>query len=1000
MKYLWYFLVVLLLIILGLYVGLRTTGNVISSEGVSIWIESTDMSTNDTYQNVTCHLDSASPVQDYAARFLVNGKSLPGYYWEKTSPAYSSIALSSQIIVEDNGSYFYYSGTANSDRYIAKINGSNGNVIWENRSGLSGYNDYGSSIASDSFGNVYQLSIKYSGGFVGPSLLKFDNSGNPIFQKIFSDSYYLSTGSVSDYRGVIVHGDNVYFSISNSTSTIIYKYDLDGNQINASIISYPGYLTMYQDDSSIYILFNYKDTVYYDFLEYDQDLNLVSNSSFNNTVTKVNGYDTYYISSENRLYTYVSSDETVVTYDLDDESIDVYDVSSSLFDFIDSFSNTGEKFFLLAHVADESFGGVGIYDFFEFDSLMNILSEKYIATDVIKSNVYVSDKEEIYSFYAGGFPGAFYLHLSYVSPYYFFDEISEDVEVSTYYSDLISPTDNLTCELYKKDGLGYIFDIDVSYYVRDDIFDVDYLGLESDGNDSGMLKFYFNCNLGDCGYVHSKLDVSTGVSYVDNFTKDPYASYTYPECKELGTCDCVSENVCIARGDSYPLINAVTQVPEDNQYSCDANVEGTEWAIGNCDSPGTFGTLFGPDVWDCDPTSYIGVELCLHVLETDDYINLVFNDWGSGMVSPGGGFSYTRDFDYPVPDTVNFSGNFSQEFNLGVGSYELDYDVDYSEEVNLTFNINSYLIDKPKITSSISDNFSLMFSPDETTTDGQVVSEETTSSDVGTTGLYYPSDNDSSNGSDSFSIYPSYVKLILSSEEVSNIKINVYNHLSSDETVGLGIENISSFFSVPYPYVVLPGENALDITVRAKNVSKGNYYGKIIFGSPILKNVDVLIRIVEDTYVDNLSLEKIYLNLNDSVYKKSLDSEGNAIDITTMRVRMDYIDKEKYLGQEMEIDYNIMDVYGSVVYTNINKFIVEDDFEGDVFLDIPLDLDVGEYTVNTELITPDNFRITGNYALSIVDEAGGNFPWIPILIMGILTIGIVIVLDRLSKLKR
>jgi hypothetical protein len=106
--------------------------------------------------------------------------------------------------------------------------------------------------------------------------------------------------------------------------------------------------------------------------------------------------------------------------------------------------------------------------------------------------------------------------------------------------------------------------------------------------------------------------------------------------------DCITEDVCLTRGDRYPIYNSVVDEPPTDNVS-DASVipTGTLWAIGACTeaTPRQFGPFLSIDFADGNPPSIVNEPGCLRI--DDLYFDITFQSWSSGS-STGGGFSYVR----------------------------------------------------------------------------------------------------------------------------------------------------------------------------------------------------------------------------------------------------------------------------------------------------------------------------------------------------------------------
>lgn len=136
-----------------------------------------------------------------------------------------------------------------------------------------------------------------------------------------------------------------------------------------------------------------------------------------------------------------------------------------------------------------------------------------------------------------------------------------------------------------------------------------------------------------------------GFSYI----RDGTVNVTQPTVEN--TEDCMNDDVCITRGCKFPIYNSVSDdgkfgSGEDPYCTWRPEPTGTEWSIGTCNSGslvfdtfyktfGGGGCLQGPG-----PRSLVGQDMCLHLTQSNKYLDIKFTDWES---EGGGGFSYVRD---------------------------------------------------------------------------------------------------------------------------------------------------------------------------------------------------------------------------------------------------------------------------------------------------------------------------------------------------------------------
>lgn len=102
--------------------------------------------------------------------------------------------------------------------------------------------------------------------------------------------------------------------------------------------------------------------------------------------------------------------------------------------------------------------------------------------------------------------------------------------------------------------------------------------------------------------------------------------------------DRITDNVWIARGNNGGQIyNAVS---ESVANQTDSPLD-TEWALGTT-AEGIESLTFDKFRATIQPKDVVGVDLVLHLITDDVYIDLEFTSWTQGNSGSGGGFSYER----------------------------------------------------------------------------------------------------------------------------------------------------------------------------------------------------------------------------------------------------------------------------------------------------------------------------------------------------------------------
>jgi hypothetical protein len=107
---------------------------------------------------------------------------------------------------------------------------------------------------------------------------------------------------------------------------------------------------------------------------------------------------------------------------------------------------------------------------------------------------------------------------------------------------------------------------------------------------------------------------------------------------DASVVDCITESVCIARGNTGPLYNSVSEDAANRTCETSPSPEGTEWARGRCAAATDFAPFLA--AVECSPSRTVGQDLCLHVIAEDLYFDVRFDQFQGG--GPGGGFAYTR----------------------------------------------------------------------------------------------------------------------------------------------------------------------------------------------------------------------------------------------------------------------------------------------------------------------------------------------------------------------
>ncbi|MCA9352783.1 VCBS repeat-containing protein, partial [Patescibacteria group bacterium] len=175
------------------------------------------------------------------------------------------------------------------------------------------------------------------------------------------------------------------------------------------------------------------------------------------------------------------------------------------------------------------------------------------------------------------------------------------------------------------------------------------------------FTFEIECTQGDCGDIDLYLD--------------PIGSFFFEKTDYGSEEDCITDNVCITRGDNKGIYNSVTESGFDSDdYTSPAD---TEWTGEECGDDPTIHTYqdWNDAVFDTGVASVsemVGIPFCVHLITDDVYVDLEFQSWTSG--GAGGGFSYYRTTVgkglIPTTPTQPFYTSSANPFTLSVGEGE------------------------------------------------------------------------------------------------------------------------------------------------------------------------------------------------------------------------------------------------------------------------------------------------------------------------------------------
>lgn len=112
--------------------------------------------------------------------------------------------------------------------------------------------------------------------------------------------------------------------------------------------------------------------------------------------------------------------------------------------------------------------------------------------------------------------------------------------------------------------------------------------------------------------------------------------------------DRITSNVWITRANSLGLFNGRTEAG----YIFDYSPDDTEWAYGTTADIGSLTFQDWRGAVDNNPPNSVGLDMVLHLISEDIYIDLKFLTWGVTPTS-GGFFSYERSTPIPEPATAS-----------------------------------------------------------------------------------------------------------------------------------------------------------------------------------------------------------------------------------------------------------------------------------------------------------------------------------------------------------
>jgi hypothetical protein len=166
---------------------------------------------------------------------LLNLSKIKYYFIGNVGTQYAT-AINDVIVDASDNMYvtgFKATGTAGTTKeiFVSKVD-SFYNTIWQKTISHASLEDEGLKIKFDSQGNVYVLSFIFISTNKDVYLIKYDNAGNLVWQKRYSDS-----GTTTLPTGLTIDSlDNIYITVKNPNSLL--QIDTSGNLVNQYTINF------------------------------------------------------------------------------------------------------------------------------------------------------------------------------------------------------------------------------------------------------------------------------------------------------------------------------------------------------------------------------------------------------------------------------------------------------------------------------------------------------------------------------------------------------------------------------------------------------------------------------------------------------------------------------------------------------------------------------------------------------------------------------------------
>lgn len=972
-----------MLVLIGLFIGFYMTGRVIDETSLNVQIISTDLSLNDTNQNLSCIISGGESLGEN-----VKYK----YKWKKNDV--SEIIKAGEVIyskpsntrnwggresaVDSFGniytmSYSTYDTLDGQDDVTILKHDKNLNLLWEKRLIMPDSQAPDGVIVDEN--DDFYIGLRDGSSQSNYTIIKSDSSGNQIYNFTFSNFTPDWRGLRMDEEGNFyllgfvsvqgIYGTHTDFRLVKLNSSGNLSWDVQYNYNEDSHES--AYDIVFDSNGDIYALsreyvqeggdYYYKEK--FTILKIDSGGNILWNKTPN---FELYGADKLEIDSQNNLYVLGDTQEYTSPVLLKFDSNGDLLWNMTLVDIPLEGEIQQDDYYSDNLYVDRKDSVITLFSHYSEDGAKTVVNKYDIDGELIENFSFLVDQQASpgIQYYDGQMVMSGYTRVSGLYSYFlasyfeYFTNKGDDWSNSyKIISDKTNSGDVWTCE-----GSAYSGEVETNVFSSDILIRDDYVFFDLVSDEKTLtngsvvpISFEVTCNLGDCyslnislleynksltGFINKELPMKlyNDVSYV-----------TYPACVELGRCDCLSKAYCLAfyLGEGPFSFNPIYETVESSFASFMELVEeyspvNSEWAHGSCSEVqefypyGTYLMMMMMGSIQSDETSIIiaapgepeQYPSCLHMLDTDEYVDIVF-------------FNLTL-----MDENLGIEGGAYYHYYRDLVDFE-KYSIIDNNSSSLVFSNLSYVV------------------------------------------------LDLANGDSAIVTFYVGVNSKDLNEDV-NFIMNA-NFMEENKNI-----NSEDFY-----FEIVEFEEVEDEEIEEPRAEFSGGVGYVVTSQPEVEEEEV-----GEEFVD-ISSDEILIELYGDIPEeeiKLLDVENaerfgfvDGVELVSNYIKINYIDKNKYVNERLLINYFVRDMTDFLKYSGSVSFVVDDNFDNNVNLPVPNSLEEGEYYIETEVNTPDKFRITGKHSLVVEDE-NIKFPWIPIFIMGILVIGIVVVLDKISKNKK